>query len=181
MSSRPLLTLIAAVSADGFISTGKGMPWHLPRDTAHFRHATCGQWLLIGRRTYQEMLGWFQDHQVLVLTHDQSFVPTVGQVVSSVAEAQSIAEAGGAQELFVCGGGETYAAAMPLAGRLILTQVDILLGDGVPFPPISAKLWQIFTQHTFPADEKNPHGMCFATYLRRQAQTTHATILENSR
>ena len=31
------VTLLAAVSADGFISTGKGVPWHLPADKAHFR------------------------------------------------------------------------------------------------------------------------------------------------
>ncbi len=176
-----MLTLIAAVSADGFISTGQGMPWHLPRDTAHFRRTTRAQWLLVGRRTYQEMLGWFQDHQVLVLSHDKTFATTVGAVVSSVADALTSAAQGGAAELFVCGGGETYAAAMPLADRLILTHVDTILGGGVPFPSLDLKLWQLQTQQKFPPDDKNAYGMRFTTYERLQDEMPHTGILENSR
>ncbi len=167
MSTRPYLTLIAAVSADGFISTGKGVPWNLPRDKEHFRRTTRGQWLLIGRRTYEEMLGWFQDHHPLVLTRDKPFMPHLGAVVSSVEEAACVAGKGGARELFVCGGGGAYAAAMPLANRLIITHVDTILGGGVPFSAILPELWQVVSRQAFPADVENKHGMTFANYERR--------------
>lgn len=176
-----MLTLIAAVSADGFISTGQGMPWHLPRDTAHFRRTTRTQWLLVGRRTHAEMLGWFHDHHVLVLTHDLNLATTIGTAVSSVTDALSIAAKGGAAELFVCGGGATYAAAMPLADRLILTHVDTVLRGGVPFPPLDLKVWLSLAQQKFPPDDKNAYGMCFTTYERLEDQTARPGILENSR
>lgn len=161
---RPRLTLIAAVSADGFISTGQGVPWNLPRDKAHFRSVTADQWLLIGRRTYQEMLGWFRDHHPLVLTRDESFKPPVGAAVSSIEKALAAAGQGGARELFVCGGGDAYAAAMPWADRLILTHVDASLGGGVPFPPVRPEEWRIVCQQAFSADTENPHAMSFTTY-----------------
>ncbi len=167
MRTRPDLTLIAAVSADGFISTGKGVPWNLPRDKEHFRRTTRGQWLLIGRRTYVEMLGWFRDHHPLVLTSDKTFTPPVGGAVSSVAEALSIAVKDGARELFVCGGGGAYAAAMPLANRLIITHADTILGGGVPFPVIRSELWQAVSRQAFPADAENQLDMTFAIYERR--------------
>jgi len=167
VSTRPDLTLIAAVSADGFISTGKGVPWNLPRDKEHFRRTTRGQWLLIGRRTYEEMIGWFQDHHPLVLTSDKTFTPPVGAAVSSVEEALSHGAKGSAQELFVCGGGGAYAAAMPLAGRLIITHVDTILGGGVPFPVIRSELWQAVSRQAFPADAENKLDMTFAIYERR--------------
>ncbi len=166
MNARPALTLIAAVSADGFISTGKGVPWNLPQDKEHFRRTTRGQWLLLGRRTYEEMIGWFEDRHPLVLTRDPSFIPPVGQTVASVEEALQLAGAKGATELFDCGGGGAFAAAMPMADRLILTHVDSTLGDGVPFPTVDLAKWRVTSQQVFPADAANPQGMRFATYER---------------
>lgn len=162
-----MLTLIAAISADGFISTGRGVPWKLPRDQEHFRRTTRGQWLLIGRTTYEEMLGWFGDHHLLVLTRDKTCTPPVGRAVSSVTEALQIAADGGARELFVCGGGGAYAAAMPLADRLILTHVASHLGKGVPFPPVASGEWERVSSEDFPADPDHPHALTFASYERR--------------
>ena len=169
MSTRPVLTLIAAVSADGFISTGTGVPWNLPRDKEHFRRTTRSQWLLIGRRTYEEMIGWFQDHHPLVLTSNKTLTPPAGVAVSSVEETLSHATKGKAQELFICGGGGAYAATMPLANRLIITHVDTILGGGVPFPAILPELWQAVSREAFPADAENAHGMIFTIYERRVA------------
>ena len=166
MSSHPQLTLIAAVSTDGFISSGKGVPWHLPRDQEHFRRTTRGQWLLIGRRTYEEMLGWFEDRHPLVLTRNPAFVPLTGETVTSVASALEIAGAAGARELFVCGGGDAYAATMPVADRLILTHVDSSLGSGVPFPTVDPAAWQMTAHEDFPADAAHAQGLRFATYER---------------
>jgi len=168
VNSRPVLTLIAAVSADGFISTGHGVPWNLPRDREHFRRTTRGQWLLIGRRTYQEMLGWFQpDHRPLVLTRDKKFTPPIGQAVADLDSALETATQGDARELFVCGGGGAYAAAIPQANRLILTHVDTRLHAGVPFPAFDPELWQVVSQTHAAADTENPFDMVFTTYERQ--------------
>lgn len=160
------MTLVAAVSADGFISKGQGVPWNLPRDKAHFRRTTQGQWLLLGRRTYEEMIGWFEDRHPLVLTRNRAFSPPVGEKVATVEEALRVAGAGGARELFNLGGGDAFAAAMPCADRLILTHVDENLGGGVPFPTVNPEEWRIRSQQTFPADAENALGMRFVTYER---------------
>ena len=178
MSSRPVLTLIAAVSADGFISTGQGVPWNLPRDKEHFRRTTRSQWLLLGRRTYEEMIGWFEDRHPLVLTRDPAFIPSVGETVASVAEALQLAAAHGAKDLFDCGGSGAFAAAMPCADRLILTHVDSTLGSGVPFPSVDPTEWQQTSRQDFPADASHAHALRFATYerLRPPAQTPDGAL-----
>jgi dihydrofolate reductase len=180
VNPRPVLTLVAIVSADGFISTGKGVPWNLPRDKEHFRRVTSGQWVLVGRRTYEEMIGWFGDRRPLVLTRDHYFRPPVGQAVASIEEALDLAAKGGARELFVLGGGGPFAAAMPVADRLILTHVDAVLGNGVPFPAVLPDLWQVVSHQEYPPDHENPLGMAFATYERRQpARQTSFDIQKN--
>jgi dihydrofolate reductase len=158
-----LLTLIAAVSEDGFISRGQGVPWKLPADVAHFRAYTTGKWLLLGRRTYEEMLGWFRDHMPLVLSRDQEFVTTIGQRVSSIAEAL---QRTAADELVVCGGAQAYALAMPLADRLVLTQVQTHLGDGVPFPEIDWSEWTEISREPHTADAEHAHAFEIVTWER---------------
>lgn len=168
MSLRPQLTLIAAISEDGFISRGQGVPWNLPRDRIHFRNATAGKWLLIGRRTYQEMLGWFQDHTPLVLTRNTTFVPSVGKAVHNIHEAIDLAAEAHAPELFVCGGRMVYADSIPHADRLLITHVKTVLGTGVPFPRFGSPHWHLISKIEHPADAENALAICFATYERQQ-------------
>ena len=141
--ARVIVTLIAAVSEDGFISKGKGVPWDLPEDRIHFRRYTAGKWLLLGRTTHEEMLGWFRDHTPLVMTWNAGYEPPIGRRVSSVAEAIALTDQAGQDELVVIGGGQIFALAMPLAHRLIITQVVDRLGSGVPFPKIDPKKWKL--------------------------------------
>jgi dihydrofolate reductase len=166
VNSRPRLTLIAAVSEDGFISRGQGVPWDLPRDRVHFRAATAGKWLLLGRRTYEEMLGWFRDHTPLVLTRDPAFIPPIGKCVRDVPQALDLATAAGVDEIYVCGGSAAYALAMPHADRLLVTHVSTRLGFGVPFPMIDTLLWKERGATSHPADAENVHPMRFADYGR---------------
>jgi len=161
------LTLIAAVSADGFISRGKGVPWDLPIDKAHFRAATRDKWLLLGRRTFEEMLGWFQPgHHPLVLTRDDKLSVPGGQTVNSVAEAVRLASDAGESELVCCGGAEIYAAAMPHAQRLVITHVHEILGGGLPFPVISPRDWEPVTRHAHVTDAQHAFDFEIVTYQR---------------
>ena len=146
--ARPIVTLIAAVSEDGLISKGRGVPWDLPEDRAHFRRYTAGKWLLLGRTTYEEMHGWFGGHMPLVMTRDPGYDPAIGKRVSSVAEAIALTEKAGQDELVVVGGGQIFAEAMPYANRLIITRVADRLGAGVPFPNIDPHEWKLIRSET---------------------------------
>lgn len=165
-SQRPVVTCVAAVSKDGFISRGRGVPWDLPRDKAHFRAITAGQWVLVGRVTYEEMLGWFQNRHPLVMTHRPDLAVPGGQAVRGMEQALDLAQDAVVPELFVLGGGGIFAAALPWADRLVITQVDDTLGGGVPFPPIEPAEWEVVERRDYPADAENSLPMAFVTYVR---------------
>ena len=138
------VVMIAAVSRDGFISRGSGVPWDLPADREHFRRCTAGQWLLLGRRTFEEMRGWFRPgHVPLVLTRRVVEEPWTESGVRSVEEAVARAAKAGVKELWVCGGSSVYAAALPWTEEILLTEVDEQLFDGVSFPRLPEEEWQV--------------------------------------
>jgi dihydrofolate reductase len=163
----PRLILIAAASRNGVLSCGGRIPWHLPRDVAHFRAQVQGKWLLLGRTTYQEMRGWFRPgHVPVVLSRQAEFGVPGGWVVASVSEALALAEREGAPELWCCGGGQVYAVAIPEADEILLTTVDLEVPGDTFFPALSAQEWRKREEASFPPDLENSAGMTIARYVR---------------
>ena len=158
---------IVMLSSDGFLSQGQGVPWHLPKDKARFRALTHGRALLLGRRTYEEMLGWFDEHLPLVLTHRSIPEGEPGRAVGSIAEATAAAAEAGHGELWVIGGSGAYEEAWPQVTHLEVTWVEAPLGRGVAFPPIGEDQWAVIADESHPADAEHGHAFRFVSLERR--------------
>ena len=146
------LTLIAALDEDGAIGRASGgLPWHLPDETAHFRAYCRGKWLLVGRRTFDEMTGWFQPgHHVCVLSRHPAgadhtaAIPAVPiRRVATVREAVELAREAGAPELVTLGGALVFAEALPSADRLVLSRIHLRSGAEVRFPELDTRQWRL--------------------------------------
>lgn len=171
-----LITFIAVMDENRLIAGKDGIPWKMPRDSRHFRETTNGHHLLLGRTTYEQMIGWFDRHIPLVLTHDEAYAlkpdehgRTPGAVVHSVQEAVDLAERAGETELFVGGGGKVYEATLKVANRMLITTIEhkFPTPEGavylVEFP---AAEWAMHGMRKFPADAENPYPMRIEEYVR---------------
>jgi dihydrofolate reductase len=113
------------------------------------------------------MTDWFQPGQVpVVVTRDASLAVPDGHAVRSVAEGIALAERSGAGELVVMGGGQVFAAAMPYAGKLLLTEVHARIAGDVFFPAVPAGEWREVESHHHPADAA--HAFAFTIRLFRR-------------
>lgn len=171
---KPELTLIAAVDENLLLATAQGIPWKLPDDVAHFRAYCAGKWLLLGRRTFEEMTGWFKpDQHPLVLTSACGYDPKPGRDVASVPQALALAEAAGQDELVCIGGGQVFATAMAHATRLVITHIHHTFepgGQPVHFPSISGDTWEEKSRQEHPADDRHAWPFAFVEYVRRADQ-----------
>jgi dihydrofolate reductase len=167
---KPVLTLIAAMDENRLLATEHGIPWRLPRDVQHFRRYTSGKWLLLGRRTFEEMQGWFMPgHTALVLSSQCGWDPKDARGVDSVPHALALAEAAGQSELVVCGGAQTYAAALPYADKLVITEIAHGFETGarpVYFPSWPAQEWSKQESLQHPPDADNEWPMAMTTWIR---------------
>lgn len=162
------ISIIAAIDENRLIGTGSGIPWHLPRDQRHFRESAAGKAMLLGRRTFEEMRGWFTDQFPLVLTGQRGYlVPSGSCVVHSIADALEQARGRGEPELLVAGGAQIYGLALPFADRLILTEVHASFEGDAYFPRIAEADWEETSRVRFAADAENAHPMSFVGYRRR--------------
>src|SRR5688572_962123 len=128
------LVLLAALDRHHAIGRGNALPWHLPDDLRRFKALTLGKPVLMGRKTAESLGRALPKRHNLVLTRSGR-VPFDGmQPVSSLDEALHIA-AGEARELCVIGGGDVFALALPMARRMYLTHVDIIVEGADAFFP----------------------------------------------
>ncbi len=131
----PALSLIAAVARNGVIGRDNTLVWHEPEDQRHFRRTTLGHPVLMGRRTWESLPHRFRPlpgRRNLVLTRQQGWQADGAEAVASIDAA--LALLAGEPRAFVIGGAAVYAAALPFADTLVLTEVDADLEGDVRFP-----------------------------------------------
>lgn len=132
------LSLIVAVSRDGVIGKDGGLPWRIPEDLRHFKATTQGHAVIMGRRTWDEVGRPLPGRRNIVVTTTRSEIP--GAEVVKTLEA-ALALAADDPEPFVIGGAGLYAAALPLATDLYLTEVDRTVDGDTYFPPFDRTEW----------------------------------------
>jgi dihydrofolate reductase len=135
------VTIAAAVAANGVIGRDGGLPWHLPEDLRHFKRLTKGHVLVTGRRTFESIGRPLPERTTVVVTRQPDWhaegVLTAPDVPDALALAAQIDE-----QVFVIGGHEVFRLALPVADRMVITQVhDRPDGDTV-FPPVDWARWR---------------------------------------
>ncbi|MEG0052161.1 MAG: dihydrofolate reductase [Comamonas sp.] len=121
--------LIYARAANGVIGKDNAMPWHLPEDMAHFKQLTHGCAVIMGRKTWDSLPPRFRPlpgRTNIVVTRQAGW--QADPVSESVRPAASLEEALqlGQQissDVWVIGGAQIYAQALPLADSVEVTEI----------------------------------------------------------
>ncbi|TVS13559.1 MAG: type 3 dihydrofolate reductase [Wenzhouxiangella sp.] len=166
-AARPRLTLVAAMARDRVIGRDGVMPWHLPADLRHFKAVTLGHPVLMGRKTFESIGRPLPGRTNIVISRSRPDLPDGVRRAGSLEEAFSLSDE--ALELMVIGGGEIYAQALPLAGRLELTLIDARVDGQTRFPEFDLAGWRVAATRARPADAANPYALTFLTLLRRSS------------
>jgi dihydrofolate reductase len=130
------VALVAAVARGGVMGRDGGLPWRLPEDMAHFREVTIGHPVVMGRKTWDSLPDRFRplpDRRNVVVTRDPAWSAEGAERAGSLEEALTLVE--GAERVSVIGGGEIFAAALPHADELLLTEIDLDVAGDTFFPP----------------------------------------------
>jgi len=125
MKPRPTLALIAALDRRHAIGRGGELLWHERADQQHFRAVTMGCPVIMGRKTWDSLPPKFRPlpgRRNVVVTRNAAWQAPGADAAPSLAAA--LALVAGADKAFVIGGGELYAAALPRADELVITEID---------------------------------------------------------
>ncbi|GLS86910.1 dihydrofolate reductase [Cypionkella aquatica] len=158
-----MLSLIVARARNGAIGKDNQIPWHAPEDLAFFQRETTGGAIIMGRKTWESLpFKPLKNRLNCVVSSD----PTLAEHVFATPEAAlDFAHAQGYARVYGIGGAGIYAALLPRADRLLITEVALDITDADAFfPEFDAKHWQ--QSPAIPLRTDAP--ACIATeYLRR--------------
>src|SRR5215510_11960166 len=125
---------IAAMSLNRVIGAGDKIPWHLPEDFKWFKKMTTGQVIVMGRKTFQSIGKPLPNRTTIVLTHSLEPIPGV-LTISNLDQIDLNRPALSGREVFICGGAQVYAQALPQCSDLYLTLVQRTVQGDTFFPP----------------------------------------------
>ncbi len=158
------VNLVVAIATNGVIGRAATLPWHLPADLRHFKQITLGYPLIMGRITHQSIGRALPGRLNIVVSRDLQAAAAGCVVVASLAHA--LTAAAPASEVMVIGGHAIYHAALPLAQRIFLTEVQAEIEGDVRFPPFARGDWRETSREDFAADEQNAFPFSFVVLER---------------
>jgi dihydrofolate reductase len=136
------LHLIFARSKSGVIGRDGALPWHLPEDMAHFKRTTLGCPVIMGRKTWDSLPPKFRPlpgRANVVVTRQADWQADGALRAGSIEEA--VARCGDAPDVWVIGGAQLYALALPKARTAVVTDIDVDV-EGDAFAPTFGPQWR---------------------------------------
>ncbi len=158
------LHLIYARAANGVIGRDNQLPWHLPEDMAHFKQLTQGCPVVMGRKTWDSLSPRFRPlpgRTNIVVTRQADWQADGAQRAASLADALAPWDAG--QMVWVIGGAQIYAEALPLADCVEVTEIDKNF-DGDAYAPTLGPEWAESARSSHVSTNGLPFS--FVTYVQ---------------
>jgi dihydrofolate reductase len=171
MRLEPTITMIVAQGTNRVIGSDGAIPWHLSTDFAHFKAATLGKPVIMGRKTWQSLPRRPLPGRLnIVVSRDPDFGPVAGLVMANLDVALQVAmahaAAAGCAEICMIGGAQIYQAALPFASRLLVTDVDAAPPGDALFPVIDPAVWRLHSQTQHQAGPKDDHDFVIRDWRR---------------
>ena len=160
----PRLSLIVAMAKNRVIGARNPVPWHLPGELKMFKTITLGHHIIMGRNTWESIGRLLPGRTTVVVTRQHDYT-IAGAIVAATLD-NAIAACGNDDEIFVIGGGQLYAAALPRTNRIYLTEVDAEVAGDTYMPDLDLAQWHTHSVTAHAANDKNPFGYKMTVYDR---------------
>lgn len=135
-----MTSIIVAVTRDLAIGKNGDQLYYIKDDLKRFRNLTTGHTIIMGRKTFEALpKGALPNRRNIVVSRQQDLTLTGAEVAASISQALDMAAG---DEIFIIGGAQIYAAALPLAQRIYLTEIEADRPDADTFfPAIDPAVW----------------------------------------
>lgn len=149
------LSIIVARARNDVIGRDNQLVWAIPEELGHFKRATMGHALIIGRKTWESIGRPLPGRRMIVVSGNTGWQADGIEIVPGLQQAFELAltatdaHPSPPAEVFVAGGARIYEQTIALASRVLITQVDLAPDGDVHFRWRPDEHWECIT--------RNPH------------------------
>ena len=163
--SKPRISIIVAMAHNRTIGINNTLPWRCPEDLKHFKALTMGHHMIMGRKTFDSIGKPLPGRITVVVTRNRA-LQINGCLMAHTLE-EAIAACAGDEQVFVAGGAELYAQALPLAGTLYITEIQQAVEGDAHFPAFDRTEWLEASREIRHQETPQPLEYHFVTYRRK--------------
>jgi dihydrofolate reductase len=148
----PRLSIIVAKAQNGVIGGDNKMLWHIPEDFKHFKTLTSGKPVIMGRKTYESILGHLgkplPNRVSIVITRQADYKIAedhfvVSSVDAALKKAKEVANNSSINEIFCIGGADIYKQMLQYSDRVYLTIIEKDFKGDASFPNLDENDWSL--------------------------------------
>ncbi len=158
------ISIIVAVAQNNVIGGENRLLWHISEDLQHFKRITTGHPVIMGRKTFESLGRALPNRRNVVITRgDGSFdgAETVHSLEEAIGLFSTVPE-----EIFIIGGAQIYAQALPIADKFYLTRVLHDYEGDTCFPAWDPAEWKLVSEERHERGSVFPHPFVFEEYRR---------------
>ena len=133
------LAIIVAMAKNRTIGVNNTLPWRCPEDLRHFKALTMGHHIIMGRKTFDSIGKPLPGRTTVIVTRNTD-LDIAGCLIAHSLE-QAVAACAGGDKIFVVGGAELYAQALPLVDTLFITEIQQEVTGDAHFPELNPSDW----------------------------------------
>lgn len=177
--SGPDIILVVAAAENGVIGRDNALPWRIKSDLKFFKSVTMNKPVVMGRKTYVSIGKPLPGRTNIVVTRQDDFAAPGVLVAPGIEQALDAARGDalrrGSNEIAVIGGTEIFKQTLPVADRLVLTQVHANPEGDTYFPAIDPAVWREIDRSPQPQGPDDEYGFTIVNYERRNDEGSGAS------
>jgi dihydrofolate reductase len=131
---------------------------------------TMGKPVVLGRKTYQSIGKPLPGRTTIVISRDRAFnatgIVTAPSLDAALTCARGDALRRGAGAIVIAGGADIYAQALPVATRLLITEVHKQIDGDTRFPVIDSAIWRESARSEEQPGPQDEAAFAFVSYER---------------
>jgi dihydrofolate reductase len=144
---KPPIVIVVAMGKNRALGKDDKLLWHIPDDLKRFRALTKGHPVILGRKTFESILGYIgkplPERVNIILTRDAKWSYPGVTTAHSLDEALAKARALNPMEIHIGGGAALYEQVLPQVDRLHLTLIDDEKEADTFFPPYEEEFTKV--------------------------------------
>lgn len=137
------IIIISAIGQNFVIGKDGKIPWHSSEEFRHFKSATMGSPMIMGRKTFESIGKPLPGRLSIVISSNEILILPAGvKKFSSIGAALDFCEKENQEKVFIIGGGSIYKEAINFADELIISVMNLNPEGDTFFPEINDQIWK---------------------------------------
>lgn len=155
-----MLSMIFACDEKGAIGKEGDLPWRQSSDLQHFKRATLGKTVVMGRKTWESLGRPLPQRRNIVMTRNG-----IADDIETM-NFDEVMDLSKTEEVMIIGGGEIYALFLEHAKEVHRTIIHTVVEDADTFAPeIESAGFYLIAERTAPSGERDDHPMTFQHWI----------------